>query len=95
MKTMTELVNSTPINEDLVLYDDVIQKLQEAKENNVAIEEGIFGAIFGGIAGAAAGPAVMKAIAKVLGIDEKGSLYALMTSKLTLTALGAYMGWKK
>lgn len=95
MKTMTELVNSTPINEDLVLYNDVIQKLQEAKENNVAIEEGIFGAIFGGIAGAAAGPAVMKAIAKVLGIDEKGSLYALMTSKLTLTALGAYMGWKK
>ena len=49
MKTMTELANSTPINEDLVLYDDVIQKLQEAKENNVAIEEGIFGAIFGGI----------------------------------------------
>ena len=95
MKTMTELANSTPINEDLVLYDDVIQKLQEAKENNVAIEEGIFGAIFGGIAGAAAGPAVMKAIAKVLGIDEKGSLYALMTSKLTLTALGVYMGWKK
>ena len=95
MKTMTELANSTPINEDLVLYDDVIQKLQEAKENNVAIEEGIFGAIFGGIAGAAAGPAVMKAIAQVLGIDEKGSLYALMTSKLTLTALGAYMGWKK
>ena len=95
MKTMTELANSTPINEDLVLYDDVIQKLQEAKENNVAIEEGIFGAIFGGIAGAAAGPAVMKAIAKVLGIDEKGSLYALMTSKLTITALGAYMGWKK
>ena len=95
MKTMTELANSTPINEDLVLYDDVIQKLQEAKEKNVAIEEGIFGAIFGGIAGAAAGPAVMKAIAKVLGIDEKGSLYALMTSKLTLTALGAYMGWKK
>ena len=95
MRTMTELANSTPINEDLVLYDDVIQKLKEAKENNVAIEEGIFGAIFGGIAGAAAGPAVMKAIAKVLGIDEKGSLYALMTSKLTLTALGAYMGWKK
>ena len=95
MKTMIELANSTPINEDLVLYDDVIQKLQEAKENNVAIEEGIFGAIVGGIAGAAAGPAVMKAIAKVLGIDEKGSLYALMTSKLTLTALGAYMGWKK
>ena len=95
MKTMTELANSTPINEDLVLYDDVIQKLQEAKENNIATEEGIFGAIFGGIAGAAAGPAVMKAIAKVLGIDEKGSLYALMTSKLTLTALGAYMGWKK
>ena len=92
---MTELANSTPINEDLVLYDDVIQKLQEAKENNIATEEGIFGAIFGGIAGAAAGPAVMKAIAKVLGIDEKGSLYALMTSKLTLTALGAYMGWKK
>ena len=95
MRTMTELANSTPINEDLVLYDDIIQKLQEAKENNVAIEEGIFGAIFGGIAGAAAGPAIMKAIAKVLGIDEKGSSYALMTSKLTLTALGAYMGWKK
>ena len=95
MKTMTELANTTPVNEDLVLYDDIIQKLQEAKDTNAPIEEGIFGAIFGGIAGAAAGPAVMKAIAKVLGIDEKGSLYALMTSKFTLTALGAYMGWKK
>ncbi|MBO5003696.1 MAG: hypothetical protein J6D03_00125 [Clostridia bacterium] len=94
MKTMTELATSSPINEDLKIYDDVIQKLQEAKESNIQIEEGLFGAIFGGIAGNAAGPAIMKAIAKVLGIDEKGSLYALMTSKLTMTALGAYMGWK-
>ena len=100
MKSMKEIAedqmiknNEVQITEDLV-YDNIIKVLQEAKENNQPIDEGLFNAIFGGIAGATAGPAVMKGICKVLGIDERGPLGSLMTSRLILTGLGAYLGWK-
>lgn len=94
MKTLEEVANQDKqINEDLI-YDDVIKQLQECKENNIPIDEGLFKAIFGGIGGATVGPPIMKGICKVLGIDEKGSMGSLMTSRLTLTALGAYLGWK-
>lgn len=94
MKTMKEIAESNQqINEDLA-YDEVIKALQEAKEEGIPIEEGFFKALFGGLAGATAGPAVMRGVCKVLGIDEKGSMGSLMTSRLTLTALGAYLGWK-
>lgn len=75
-------------------YDKAIALLQEAKENGEPIDEGLFKAIFGGLVGATAGPAIGKALCKTLGLDEKGMLGNLLTSRLFLTALGGYMGWK-
>lgn len=83
------------IKEDLsAQYDNIITALQEAKENETPIEEGVFGALFGGVAGATAGPAIMKAVCKVLGVDEKGTFGTLLTSRLVLGALGVHLGWK-
>ena len=94
MKTLDEYINTeTTIKEELS-YDDVITKLQEAKDNNIPIEEGLVGAIIGGVTGAALGPKVMKAICKALGINESGPLGNLMTSRLILTAVGTSVGWK-
>lgn len=87
--------NEKLVTEDLdKQYDDLISKLQEAKENKQPIDEGLFGAIFGGIAGATAGPAIMKAVCQVLGVDVKGTFGSLLTSKLILSALGTKLGWK-
>ena len=94
MKTLDEYINNeTPLTEELS-YDDVIQKLQEAKDNNVPVEEGLIGALIGGVAGATIGPKVMKAICKALGVDEKGPFGSLLTSRLVLTSVGATVGWK-
>lgn len=92
---MQEIVNENlqQINEAQV-YDDLIAKLQEAKENGMPIDEGLFGSIFGGITGAVAGPAIGRAVCKALSIDERGMLGNLLTSRLFLTALGGYIGWK-
>ena len=72
-----------------------MEKMREAKENKEPIDEGLFGAIFGGLSGAIAGPAIGKAICKAMSIDERGMLGNLFTSRLFLTALGGYIGWKK
>lgn len=95
MKKLEEYIDNSnkQITEELS-YDKIIQKLQEAKENDVPIEEGIFGAIVGGVAGAAMGPKIMKAICKALGVDEKGPFGSLLTSRLILTSVGASVGWK-
>jgi len=99
MKTIKELVDndlastSTQLTEELT-YDKIIEKLVEARDNNVPIDEGLFGSIFGGIVGATAGPAIMKAVCKALGIDERGALGTLMTSKLILSSMGITLGWK-
>lgn len=94
MKTMEEIAGSQQnINEELV-YDNIIQKLTEAKEANLPIEEGLLGALTGGIIGMAIGPKVMKAICKILGVDERGQFGSLLTSRMMTTALGAAMGWK-
>ena len=94
MKTMEEIAGSQQnINEELA-YDDIIQKLTEAKEANLPIEEGLLGALTGGIIGMAIGPKVMKAICKILGVDERGQLGSLLTRSKMTTALGAAMGWK-
>ena len=96
MKSIEEIINiETPnqINEGAI-YDEAIAKLIEAKENGTPIDEGLFGAIFGGLTGAVAGPAIGRALCKTLGLDEKGMLGNLLTSRLFLTALGGYMGWK-
>lgn len=94
MKTIEELVNANNTITEDVSYDDIIAQLQEAKDNNVPIEEGLLGAIVGGVAGATIGPKVMKAICKALGVDEKGPFGSLLTSRLILTAVGTTVGWK-
>ena len=96
MKAINNYINnniSDIIYEDLS-YDDIIQKLQEAKENDIPIEEGILGAIAGAIGGAAFGPKLGNAICSALGIDPKGTFGSLITSRLVMTAIGAKMGWK-
>ena len=91
MKTMEEIAN--PINEDLT-YDDIIQKLNEAKENNIPLDEGILGAIGGAVLGASFGPKLGAAICKALGCDPKGTFGSLLTSKLVMGSIGGAMGWK-
>ena len=91
MKSMEEIAN--PINEDLT-YDDIIQKLNEAKENNIPLDEGILGAIGGAVLGASFGPKLGAAICKALGCDPKGTFGSLLTSKLVMGAIGTTMGWK-
>ena len=93
MKDIDEFVTEKPLTEDLS-YDDIIQKLQEAKEEGIPIDEGILGAIGGAILGASIGPKLGQAICKALGIDPKGSLGSLMTSRLVLASVCGTMGWK-
>jgi hypothetical protein len=95
MKSMETIAQETiTINEEQQAYDNLIQILQEAKANNTPIDEGLGKAILGGLAGATIGPAVMRAVCKVLGINETGPMGNLMTSRLVLTAMGSYLGWK-
>jgi hypothetical protein len=93
MKSMEEIANEAYINEELA-YDEIIQKLNEAKENGTPIDEGIFGAIGGAILGAAVGPKLGAALCKALGVDPKGTFGSLLTSKLVMGSIGTTMGWK-
>ena len=93
MKTMEELANVEQIDESLA-YDNIIQKLNEAKENGTPIDEGIFGAIGGAVLGATLGPKLGAAICRALGVDPKGSFGSLLTSRLVTGAIGTSMGWK-
>ena len=90
---MQEIANETSINEELA-YDNIIQKLNEAKENGTPIEEGILGAIGGVVLGAAFGPKLGAALCKALGVDQKGTFGSLLTSKLVMGSIGMSMGWK-
>lgn len=90
---MEEIADIQNITENLT-YDDIISKLNEAKENNLPIEEGLLGALTGGIIGMTIGPKVMKSICRILGVDERGQFGSLLTSRMMTTALGAAMGWK-
>ena len=90
---MQDIVDSTEIIESNG-YDEVIKLSQEAKEQDVPLDEGIGKALLGAAAGVTVGPAIMKGVCKVLGISETGALGNLMTSRLILTALGGYLGYK-
>lgn len=92
MKQINEYLEK-PINESQV-YDDIIKSLQESKEQCKSIEEGLFTGLFAGAAAFTVGPTIMKAVANVLGIDLKGPLGSLMTSRLILTAVGAKLGYR-
>ena len=94
MKDLQDIINNEEQITEELSYDEVIQKLQEAKENNIPIEEGIIGALVGGLTGATFGPKLGNAICSALGIDPKGTLGSLITSRIILTAIGAKMGWK-
>ena len=95
MRTLDEFTQEHNQITESMMYDDMIQKLQEAKESGKPIDEGLFGAIVGGIAGITIAPSVMKAICKILGVDVKGQFGSLMTSRLVLGALCTEMGWRK
>lgn len=82
------------VSEDLK-YDQLIDKLNEARQAGLTLEEGLLGAITGGLLGATVGPSVMKALCKILGVDERGQFGSLLTSRMVTTALGAAMGWSK
>lgn len=93
MKTIEDILKEQQVNESL-MYDEIIQKLTEAKENNMPIDEGLFGAIGGALLGSTIGPKLGQAICKALGVDVKGTFGSLLTSKLILGSIGATMGWK-
>ena len=95
MKSIEEIINNNDnqITEELI-YDNLIQKLQEAKANNIPVDEGIIGAIAGGMLGATVGPKLMQAICKALGVDVKGTFGSLLTSKLVMGSVGTAMGWR-
>lgn len=95
MKTLDEFTQEKNQITESMVYDEMIQKLQEAKESGKPINEGLFGAIVGGVAGITIAPSIMKAVCKVLGIDVKGQFGSLITSRLVLTALCTEMGWRK
>lgn len=94
MKSMQDIVDSNIKVDESTGYDEVIKLLQEAKEQEVPLDEGIGKALLGAAAGVTVGPSIMKAVCKVLGISESGALGNLMTSRLVLTALGGYLGYK-
>ena len=81
-------LTSEEILEGEKLYHDILEKLEKGEP----IDEGIFGALIGGTAGFLAGPAIGRAICSCLGIDQKGTLGKLLTSKLVTTALGIALG---
>ena len=92
MKSIKEIMNKE-ITEDLdTQYDKVIESLQKSKEKQIPIDEGILGALVGGAGGLVFGPKVMNAICSALGIDPKGALGSLMTSKLIMTAVAGKLG---
>jgi len=80
------------------VYDYIVESFEAAQEQNKPLsdtmDEGLFGALVGGAIGATVGQSIMKAVCKCLGIDEKGTLGNLLTSKLVLSAMGAQLGYK-
>jgi len=93
MKSMKEIAEEGVITEELA-YDEIIESLKEAKENNIPLDEGIIGAIGGAILGASFGPKLGGALCKALGVDPKGTFGSLLTSRLVMGAIGTSMGWK-
>ena len=91
---MQEIANKDQQLNESLLYDNIIDKLNEAKENRTPIDEGLLGAIGGAIIGSTLGPKLGTAICKALGCDPKGSFGSLITSRLVMGAIGTHMGWK-
>lgn len=104
MIELATIQNSTNENKEIQLeasdIDKIIENLIElkARVNEGQVEnltEGLFGALVGGAAGLTVLPTIMKGLCSSLGVDEKGALGTLLTSRLVLTTLCARIGWKK
>jgi hypothetical protein len=81
-------LSQNEINEAEKAFEIILEKVKNGEE----IDEGFLGGLIGGAAGALVGPAIGKAICKALGIDEKGTLGKLLTSRLVTTAIGIALG---
>lgn len=94
-----DLTNYTPkeIMDSKKVYDYICEAYDISQKENIPMEElldeGIFSAIIGGAVSSTIGVSIMKAICKCLGIDEKGTLGNLLTSRLVLSAMGAQLGY--
>ena len=90
--TPKQIMNSKKV------YDYIVEANEIAKSENKklddVIDEGLFSSLLGGAVAATVGQSIMKAVCKCLGIDEKGTLGNLLTSKLVLTAMGAQLGYR-
>ncbi len=93
MQTLQEFTNNYNMSESEI-YDNIITKLETAKENNTPIDEGLLGALGGMVLGSTFGPKLGMAICKSLGVDPKGTFGSLLTSKLVMGSIGVTMGWK-
>ena len=102
MKTINEIQDDNYkdlINESTMKIKDYIIEVSnraqaEGKDVSEIIDEGLLSAIVGGIVGGTAGRNVMQAVCKALKVDEKGTLGQMLTSRLVLTAVGSYLGYK-
>lgn len=78
--------------------DYIIEVNKRSQEENKPVEEiideGVLSAIVGGVVGGAAGKTVMQAVCKALGVKEDSTLGRLLTSRMILTAVGSYLGYK-
>lgn len=75
------------ISEAEQAYFHILEHLNKGTE----IDEGFLSGLIGGTVGALAGPAIGRAICKALGIEERGTLGKLLTSRLVTTAIGVAM----
>lgn len=95
-----DLTQYTPkqIMDSKKLYNYLVESAEvaklEGKEIGEVLDEGIFSSLVGMAAGATIGPSIMKAVCKVLGIDERGTLGSLLTSRVVLAAMGSQLGFQ-
>lgn len=74
---------------------EVSNKAQsEGKPIEDMIDEGLLAAVVGGVVGSTAGKSIMQAVCKALGVSENSSLGSLLTSRMVLTAVGSYLGYR-
>lgn len=80
------------------LYNYIVESGKIAIEENVpmddVISESILGSLVGAVTGATLGKTIMTSVCQILGIQEKGVLYDLLTSRVVLAALGGKLGYR-
>lgn len=102
MKTIDEIQDSQyqqMLKESTQSIRDYIIEVSNKAQNEgrpveEMIDEGLLSALVGGVVGGAAGKTVMQAVCKALGVKEDSTLGKLLTSRMVLTAVGTYLGYK-